>query len=352
MTLLLTTAFFLAAAPPEVALLCTAPQEPWTELRFQPLGATALAPPAVRLAHVGGESVQGAALPGRRAVAAVAVVEPSKDLSFSSHLFLLTPGEAARDLADRVQLGARPYASSRGRVFVARGKAGSADFDPRVSMRVDQVSLDEVDLRAEGRPPRTVFSFQGYALFPLGEWKGALVLYAVSPEGGAVLSVHPDALGVTSLARVPPLARDFALDERAGALYFTQGAPDGDWELHRLALDSGELRALAKAPSMALLPTLFPHAAGARLARSFGAGRGLGAALAAAAGESPELLPSQGEGHDRVRAFARGGDVAVGLNERPDGSATPFAVEWRTGKKLLLRAPAGQRLDVAGVVQP
>lgn len=353
MSLLLTTALLFAAAPPEVALLCTAPQEPWTELRFQPLGASSLARAATRLPHVGGESVQGAVLPGRRAVVAVAVAEPSKDLSFASHLFLLAPGAPPRDLADRVLLGARPWVTARGRVFVARGRAGALDFDARERLRLDDLSLDEVDARADAgkaaRPARTVFSFTGYALFPVGEWRGALVVYAVSPQGGALLAVHPDALGVTRLSQVPPLARDFALDEQAGALYFTQGAADGAWEVHRLALDSGALEVLARGESMALLPTLFPGgAAGSRLARSLGPGRGLGTA----GPEGPPLLAAQGEGHDRVRAFARGGEVAVGLNERPDGSATPFAVEWKTGQALPLRAPPGLRLDVAGVVEP
>lgn len=329
----------LAAAPPEAALLCTAPQEPWTELRFQPLGQTEPAPAVARLLHLAGESVQGAVLMGRRAVVAVAVAEPRQDLSFASHLYLLEPGAAPKDLADRVLLGTRPFVSSQGRVFITRGTAGSLDFDPRARLRVDALSVDEVDPRS-GKV-RTVLSFQGYAAFVFGEHKGALAIYRVGPEGGEFLTVHPDALGVTPVAKVTPLARDFAVDARAGAFVYTQGDAEGRWWVEALEVATGKARVLARGESMALLPTVFPDGA---LAVSAGRGRGL-----VRAGEKEALLAPQGEGHLRVRAFA--GSVALGLDERPDGSAAPFAVDWKRGQKVPLAAPPGFRLDLAGVVQ-
>lgn len=327
----------LAAAPPEAALLCTAPQEPYTELRFQPLGQAEPAPTVARLPHVAGESVQGALLKGRRAVVAVAVAEPRRDLSFASRLYLLEPGAAPKELADRVLLGARPFVSSQGRVFVTRGAAGPLDFDPRLRLRVDALTVDEVDPRS-GKV-RTVLAFEGYAAFVFGEHKGALAVYRVGPEGGELLTVHPDALGVTPVAKVTPLARDFAVDARAGAFVYTQGDAEGRWWVESLEVATGKARVLARGESMALLPTVFPDGA---LGVSKGRGQGL-----VRAGENLPLLAAQGEGHLRVRAFA--GSVAVGLDERPDGSAAPFAVDLRRGQKVPLGAPQGFRLDLAGV---
>lgn len=313
------------AANPEAALLCTAPQEPWTELRFQPLGTSDLAPAVARLEHVAGESVQGAVLPGRRAVVAVAVAEPRKDLSFASHLYLLEPGKAPKDLADRVLLGQRPYVSSRGRVYVVRGVPGPE--------RVDALSLDEIDLRT-GKAT-AVHAFNGYAAFVFGELRGALAVYRITPLGGEFLTVHPDALGVTVHHRLYPLARDFTVDGKRGVFVYTTGDAAGRWWVEALDVSTGETRPLARGDSMALLPTVFPDGA---IGVSRGRGQGLGPLLA------------QGEGHLRVRAFV--GDTAAGLDERPDGSATPFAVDWKKGTKLTLPAPPGLRLDFAGVVQP
>jgi hypothetical protein len=316
-----------APAPAEVALLCTAPQEPWTELRFQPVGSETLAPAVGKLTHVAGESVQGALLPGRRSVVAVAVAEPRKDLSFASHLYLLEPGAPPKDLADRVQLGARPYVSSQGRVFVARGRPGSLEFDPRARLRLDEITVDEVDLRT-GKT-RTVLSFAGYAAFVFSEHKGALAIYRVTPEGGEFVTVHPDALGVSSVARVPALARDFTVDSKRGAFVYTQGDPDGRWWVEELDVSSGRTRVVARGESMAMLPTVFPDGE-----------------LKVSSGR----LPPPGEGHRRVRAFA--GALAIGLDERPDGSATVFAVDSRKGSAAKLLAPPGLRLDIAGVLQP
>jgi hypothetical protein len=260
--------------------------------------------------------VQGAVLPGRRAVVAVAVVEPRKDLSFASHLFLLEPGKPPRDLADRVLLGQRPYVSSRGKVYVVRGAPGPE--------RVDALTLDEVDVRT-GKAA-TVHAFNGY---------GALAVYRVTPEGGEFLTIHPDALGVTLHHRLYPLARDFTVDGRRGVFLYTTGDATGRWWVEELDLATGKTKQLAAGDSMALLPTVFPDGA---VGVSKGRGKGLGP------------LAAQGEGHLRVRAFI--GDTAAGLDERPDGSATPFAVDWKKGAKLPLPAPAGLRLDFAGVVQP
>jgi hypothetical protein len=273
-------------------------------------------------------------------VVAVAVAEAGRDLSFASHLYLLEPGAPQRDLADRALLGTRPFVSAAGRVFVVRGRAGPEGFEPRARLRLDEITVDEINLRTG--QTRTVYSFAGYAAFVFGEHQGALALYRVGPEGGEFLTVHPDALGVTPVAKVPALARDFTVDARRGAFVYTQGDAAGQWWVEALELASGRTRVLARGEGMALLPTVFPDGA-------VGVSAGRGAGLVRA-GAKEALLAAQGEGHARVRGFV--GTVAVGLDERPDGSAAPFAVDWKRGLKLTLAAPAGLRLDLAGVLQP
>ena len=247
----------LAGAPaPELALLCTEPQGPVTELRFQPVGVVGVAPAAARFEHLPGESVQGAVVPGRRAVVAVAPTVPSKDLSFASTLFLLEAQQPARALADRVQHVARPLVTTKGRVFVARGRAGAPDFDARRTLRVDALTLDEVDLRTGAA--RTVYAFEGYALFPVGEWRGALLVHRVGPAGGALFTVHPDALGVVELGPLPPTARDLVLDPRGGALLFTAHDGGEHWEVLRQDLASAARVVLHRGASMAALPVVLP----------------------------------------------------------------------------------------------
>jgi hypothetical protein len=147
--------------------------------------------------------------------------------------------------------------------------------------------------------------------------------------------VHPDALAVKSVARVPPLARDFSIDARAGAILYTQATGDGGWAVVRTSLDTGAHEVLTTGDSMALLPFALPDG---RVVTSRGAGEGTGA------------LPSSGPGHDHLRAVTP--ELALGLNELPDGMSTPFAFELSTGKRLSLRAPQNLRLDFAGVLTP
>ena len=188
----------------------------------------------------------------------------------------------------------------------------------------------------------TVHSFSGHAAFVFGEHQGALALYRITPEGGEFLTVHPDAFGLALHHRLYPLARDFAVDSKKGAFVYTTGDTEGRWWVEELDLATHKTRQLAQGDSMALLPTVFPDGS---VAISRGRGKGL-----ARAGGDDAVLPAQGEGHAHVRAFF--GTVAAGLDERPDGSATPFAYDFKRGQKLLLAAPADLRLDFAGVVQP
>jgi hypothetical protein len=313
----------LLAAVPEVALLSTGGEAELTELRFQPVGSSPLAPIVARLTHLPRESVLGALIPNSRQVVAVAVTEPRKDLSFASSLFLLEAGKAPRLLVDRVALATRPLVTAEGRVFVQRGRA--------TENRVDALTIDEVDLRS-GRT-RQILAFDGSTAFLAGSIGRELLVYRVGPLGADLIAVHVDALAIrTLIPKLTPLARDFALTADTHALLFTQGDPlTQRWFIERLDLSTLTRTRLAEGPTMALLPTPLPDGR-VGFAPSAGAGlRELGGAT---------VLESRGPGFERIRAFTRQG-LPIGLHETPGEFPLPIG----------FAAPPQQRLEIAGVVE-
>lgn len=312
------------ATAPDVALLSTAPEAEFSELRFQPLAQTQLAPVAARLFHLPRESVLGAVVPGTRQVLVVAATASQQDLSFASSLFLLEAGKPARLLADRIALSTRPLVTSEGRVFVQRGRAGEN--------RIDALTIDEIDLRT-GRS-REVLAFSGSTAFLAGNLGRELLVYRVGPQGADLIAVHADALGVRILIpKLAPLARDFVLTADGKALVYTQGEPStGRWFIERLELATLARSRLAEGGTMALLPTPLPDG---RLAFAPGVGLGLRDL------EGATVVPPGGAGFERIRAFTRKG-VAIGLRETPGEFPAPIGG---------FVAPRDQRLDVAGVIE-
>ncbi len=314
---------FLAAAP-EVAVLSTGAEAEFTELRFQPLGDSRVAPPVARLAHVARESVLGSLIPNSRRVVVTAVTEPRKDLSFASSLFLLEPNKPARVLCDRVALGNRPLVTIDGRVFIQRGKPGEN--------RVDALSIDEVDVRT-GRT-REVLAFTGYTAFLAGSIGRELLVYRIGTNGADLVAVHADALGVRVLIpSFAPLARDFAVSADGKSLLYTQGDPvTARWFVEKLDLQSLTRSRLAEGPDIALLPTPLPDG---RVAFTKGEGLGLQDL------EGKSVIESRGPGFERVRFFTKSRN-AVGLHEIPGEFPQPLGG--------FVAAP-NQRLDVAGLVE-
>jgi hypothetical protein len=337
------TAAVFSASPAEVALLCSPAGGQSTQLRFQPLGSLELAPVVAEVAHLPGESVLGSVLPHSKTVLAIATTAPTRDLSFAASLIRLEADAPPRFLADRVVPSTRPLVTSTGRVFVQRGKPGTVPTE-RGAMRVDSLTIDEIST-LDGSA-RTVHTFTGFIAFLAGEFDGRLIVYRVGVEGADLIALHPDALSVTLLARITPLARDFVVDSKGRALYYTQGNPQrGQWFIERLDFDTLKTGALpARGFDMALLPTLFPKEP---LAFSPGTGQGL-----RAVGTDKTVFPSTGKGYERLRAFAARGNIAIGLNEVPSDFATPFAVDLRTGKSIPFVAPAKNLLDIAGLTEP
>ncbi len=337
MSLVLT--LILAAAPPEVALLSTAPAADATELRFQRVGAADLAPVAARFTHLEGETVLGAVLPGRRVVLAAAPLAPARDVSFSASLVRLETGQPARVLVDRVAYSTRPLVTAEGRVFVQRGVAGRAPAD-LASPRVDALAVDEVD--PDSGRARTIFAAEGSTTFLAGALGREVLVYVVAPAGARLVAVHADSLAVrTLLPSMEPLARDFVVDAPRKRLLFTQGDPQTRrWHVVELDLVTLASKTLASGATMALVPAVLPDGA---VAYAPGAGHGL-----LVAGTKRVAVAAQGAGFERLRGAA--GGVLVGLHELPSGFPAAFAVAVTDGAPLPLAAPPGTRLDVAGVL--
>lgn len=316
------------SAAPDVALLSSRGSE--TELRFQPLGSHALSEPVARFTHAEGSDVRGALLPGTRVVVASAAMREGGDLSFANALVRLEVGKAPRVLVDGLAHASRPLVTGEGRVFVSRGVAGH-EVD---GLRVDAVSVDEVD-PSSGRV-RPVLTARGFLLFLAGALGRELLVYELGPLGARLLLVHVDTLAVrVLLASMTPMARDFVLDAPRRRVLFTQAAR-GAWVVEERSLVDGARRVLAEGPEVTLLPTVL---ADGRVLVSAGPGHGLRAL------DGGEGLPAQGPGFERVK-LARGA-LLIGVHERPGDFPSLFALEGR--RAVELHAPAGARLDVAGV---
>lgn len=335
---MLTLLPLLLVAAPNVAVLSTVHET--TELRFQPLGNSVLAPVAAVFTHADGESVRGATVGAR--VVAIAPLARVADWSFASSLLRLEAGRAPVVLVGQVVGASRPVVSKTGRVFVARGRAGSEV--PR-SFRVDTLQIDEVNV--ENGAVATLYATTGSFTYCVGFSGDELLVYELAAAGARLIAVNVDSRAVRVVRRVmPPLAHDFSVDEAGHRLVYTLGVPGVEvWELVETRTDTGESRVLASGPSVAMLPTVLPDG---RVARSAGAGAGLVEVESGAV-----VLAARGPGYERVRFFSQG--VAIGLHEVPSGFAEGFAVPVTSkaraaGGALTLLVPEHARVELAGVL--
>lgn len=298
------------------------------ELRFQPLDAKELSAPAARFSHADGSSVLGSLIPRTRVVVASATMKSGGDLSFANVLLRLEAGQPARVLAEGLAYGSRPLVTAEGRVFVSRGVAGVEPSTARESLRVDQLSVEEIDATTAAR--RVIFSTRGYVTFLAGALGRELVIYEVSPAGARLLAVHVDTLAVREvLPSMMALARDFVMDAPRSRVLFTQGEPFGArWFVEQVDLRTGERRRLADGPEVTLLPTVL---ADGRVLISHGAGEGLFAL------DGTRVVAPHGPGFERLV------HPQVFLHEVPSDFPSVF-----TSKGALITAP-NSRLDVAGV---
>lgn len=350
----------------EAVLLATDLEHGVTELVFVPTAASQAALPSAsaRLFHRPDAVVTGALLPQRREALAVADVAPGTDLSWTSALFHLTPGQPPRALVDRLYHAARPVVSPDGRVFVLRGVPGrepDAEALRTGRLRVDSLTLDEVEVGSG--TTRTLYRTEGYLALPCGFLpaargsSGELIVYRVAPDGAELLAVDTESLAVRAVASpIPPFARDFSVDPATRTLVYTQLDPASkSWVVERLFLDSGRRRRLVESTGMQLLPQLLP---GGRVqvqpsdtvrARALGADvellakpRRLGSTLATETG-TPDAF-------DTYRGFARDGATGVGAALVPGQLPVPFIWDRNTGERRAL-PHGGRRVEVLGLYE-
>jgi hypothetical protein len=326
-------AFALAlclTAAPEVAILSSRGEV--AELRFQPLNAAELTEPVARFSHGEGSDVKGSLLPRTRVVVASAAMRSTGDLSFANALVRLEAGKPARVLAENLAYGSRPLVTAEGRVFVSRGVAGAPPIDARETLRVDQLSVEEIDATTAAR--RLIYSTLGYITFLAGAAGRELIIYEVAPSGARLLCVHADTLAVRELLpSMAPLARDFTVDAVRGRVVFTQGTAFGDrWLVEEVELSTGKRRQLAEGPEVTLLPAVLTDG---RVLISRAAGEGLFAL------DGTRGVPAHGRGFERLVGQHKG--LQIFQHETPSEFPALF-----TSKGPLL-TPLECRLDVAGV---
>ncbi|MGV3622999.1 MAG: hypothetical protein ACO1OB_19425 [Archangium sp.] len=297
----------LLTAQPSVAVLSSSGST--GELRFQPVDSSELAAPVVRFTHAEGSPVLGSLLPGSQVVVATAVM---KDTSFGSVLLRLEEKKQARVLADGVVYGSRPLVTSEGRVFVARGRAGT-EISPQG--RIDSLVVDEVN--PVTAKTRTVHSSNGFLTFLAGALGRELFIYELTTSGARLIAVHVDTLAVRVLiADMVPLARDFVVDAPNKRLLFTQGTPFEDaWFVEQFELTTLKRNIVARSNE----PTLLPAVVNGKLVFNVGAHERFGRL-----------------GYTRVQH-------GVSLHEVPGDFPVAYLNERR------LKTAPDARLDIAGV---
>ncbi len=341
-----------------LALLAGRPGAEHTSLYLAPVGGSgaALAPVAT-FGHLPGAAVRGAVLPGSSTVVAIADTAPTRDASFAASLFLLRPHAPPERLVDGVVHASRPLVTPAGRVFVSRGLAGPetdalGSKSAPASMRIDQLSIDEID--PETGATRPVLSYTGFLAFLAGSFDNEVLVYRVGPAGADLVGVDADSAKVrVILGDLLPFARDFSVDEAARRIVFEERdeASSSTWVVDEANLESGARKRLYQSATAALAPHLWPAAPGADpgappvVALSPGGKAGM-----RLVGGGPALADPLGQGVDLVLATSSDGASVAALHTRPGSLPVPFAVETATGSAASVAAPPGARVTIAGFV--
>lgn len=335
------------ATPPRVALLATEPGATTTTLHLAQLGAADPGAPVASLEHLQDPAIRGAVLPGTDVALVTADATPGRDLYFNAALFRVQPGAPSARLCDQLPHASRPLLTPSSRIFISRGVAGPAPSpgpDGRLAMRVDALSIDEVDL-ATGAT-RVVHTLAGYHLFLAAAWKDEIIVYRVFPSGADIVAVDPDTGAARKLADVPPFARSFSIDEAAGALVFQERheADPRTWVIDRLDLATGARTRLLESPHIALAPHAWP---GGGLA--YTQDRRLGLTVEGAP-VSTRVRGPMGAGAAAVQAVSPDGAWVGVLHQADRGLPVPYALRSSTGELAAIPAPPGARVFVAGFV--
>ena len=362
------------ATGPTIAILATRPGGEHTSLYLAAVGAAPadLPGPVATFNHLAGAAVRAAIVPETDTVLAIADVATTRDASFNASLFKLAPHTPPERLCDDVVHGSRPLVTSSGRAFVARGLAGPADPPGKpLVYRVDQLSVDEVDLGTGAT--RTIHSYSGYLTFLAGSRGREVFLYRVGPAGADLVAVDVDSGEPrVILGDMPPYARDFSIDDAAGAIVFQERheTDSATWVVDRVDLATGSRERLHESRSMNLAPHSWPDGGvtynpDGRAGLSIligGLTGGLtggapplhdGSAQPGAAAARPLVGPLPkplGAGVDLVLATSSDRAWIAVLHTAPGALPVPFAISAETGRAAAVAAPPGTRVTIAGFV--
>lgn len=324
-------------------MLATAPGALHTSLYHASALNGEVSAPLATFTHLPGAVVRGAVLPGTDVVIASADTAETRDPSFNASLFRVAPHTPPERLCDGVVHAARPLVTPAGRVFVSRGAPGPVDDGPIAKMRVDALSIDEVDPWTGAL--HTVHTASAYLTFLAGALGDELIVYRVSPEGADIAGVDPDTGAVrTIVPHLPPFARDFSVDAEAGALVY-QGRHEADartWTIERVDLGTGRTTRLHEGPDMNLAPHAWLGGGVAYNPESRAGLTLLGGGVVA--GGLPE------GGVDWVLSISETGRWAAGLHTVAGALPVPFALDVESAHGVVLQGPPGARIAVAGLV--
>lgn len=354
------------ATGPTIAILATRPGGEHTSLYLAAVGAAPadLPGPVATFNHLAGAAVRAEVVPDTVAVLAVADVATTRDASFNASLFKLAPHTPPERLCDDVVHGSRPLVTSAGRAFVARGAAGPADSPGKpLVYRVDQLSVDEVDLGTGAT--RTIHTYSGYLTFLAGSRGREVFLYRVGPRGADLVAVDVDSGAPrVILGDMPPYARDFSIDDAAGAIVFQERheTDRATWVVDRVDLATGSRERLHESRSMNLAPHSWPDGGvtynpdgRAGLSILIGGAPPSHDRSAQPGGAAPRALVGPiagplGSGVDLVLATSSDRAWIAGLHTAPGALPVPFAISAVTGKAAAVAAPPGTRVTIAGFV--
>ena len=206
-------------------------------------------------------------------------------------------------------------------------------------MRVDALTIDEVDPYTGML--RTVHAASGYLAFLAGSYGREVIVYRVFPGGADIVGVDIDTSEERAIVKsLPPFARDFSVDPTTGTLVY-QGRHETDsrtWVIDRVDLLTLAHDRLVESGSM----NMVPFAAPGGFVTYSPEGRG---GLTILGEKAPNLF---GEGADWVLAASEEGEYLTGLHTVPGKLSAPFVVDVATGDGVLLQAPSGARVAVAG----
>jgi hypothetical protein len=238
------------------------------ELRWRTIGAIPHAPGAV---------LRGDVL--RREPGAFAVVadeENARDPEYGSVLFRVD-ASGTKQLAAGLAHASQPLGSVDGAIYVERGVRGALPSEEEArggALRVDTITISAVD--ATTGAVRAVYTDRAYALHLAGEHAGELIVYRVDPRGASLLGIDRVTGHARHIADLPPFARDFSVDARAGGVVLSnRDASDSAlWVVERVDLATGARTRLHaerdESPAPMALPTgevLWTAAARGGLAR-------------------------------------------------------------------------------------